>query len=153
MTDENSPLGLADAARKLGVNPLELVRRTVLIREAPSPWVFSEARIESLKVAEIPWFDAGSLAPTPLGRVRAALGALVLRGYHGERQAPIEQVVSGLSSGDQTLIRRVFSALTKEGLLASSGGNISILPGSVERVSAISSGTADTPGMRSSLME
>ncbi len=153
MIENLRPLGLVDAARRLGVHPLEIVRRTVATREPMLPWTFSEARLGSLTGTEAPWFDLANLPNTPIGRVRAALGALVLRGYQGDRRAPIEQIVAGLPAGDQALIRRVFEALVREGLLTGSNGAFSVLPTAADRVSAISTGMSDTPGMRSAMVE
>lgn len=153
MIEDLRPLGLTDAARRIGVHPLEVVRRAVAAREPIVPWTFTEARIAALQGAEAPWFDLTNLPTTPIDRVRAALGALVLRGYQGDRRAPLEGIVAGLPAGDQSLIRRVFDALVREGLLTAANGAYSVLPTATDRVSAISTGTSDTPGMRAALVE
>jgi hypothetical protein len=71
MVDELAPLGLVDAARRLGTTPFDLVRVAVAAGEMPTgPMRFDAARLERIAAAGA--FRPATPAPTATPQRKSA---------------------------------------------------------------------------------
>lgn len=164
MLDELQPLSLTAAARRLGIDPFEVVRLLVVADAVPKgPFALPPElvqRLAELGRIEPPWWEGVALpngeGPPGLKRIRAALGLLLSRGHTTGQPTRLDNVWRGLAPGEQQQISRALHALVDEGLLAIEAAPIGqlvwILDGATERVQAIAEGS-DIPDSLTTAVE
>jgi hypothetical protein len=156
--EELRPATLTEAAGRLGLDPFELVRRQVAIGDFGPSWLYDEARLRALADGEVEatWLLPSALPPTPVGRARAALAALLDQGAVAPRSCRADNLWRGLPPGDEALFRRVIDSLEKDGLLETnvSGDRllVAVAAGAADKVRAIATGASDSPGFRAALV-
>lgn len=137
MLHELQPLGLVDSAKRLGLDPFELVQLLVATDGVPKDMVFSTEQVDGLigkGGVESGWWDEATLPEGDKNpkrqRVRAALGLLLDRGHVGGAGTRADNLWRGLSSEDQMLVRDAVLVLVDEGLLdnvpAKSANNVTV---------------------------
>lgn len=151
------PLNLSQAARRLGVEPFDLVRLLVATDGMPKELAFSPEQVDALGAKggiEPSWWPGVDLPEdhNPMRqRVRAALGLLLERGHVGGEGTRLDNVWRGLPSADQALVRDALHALSDEGLVAMLPGKICtrvlVNAASEERVREIAEGRSDTSAL------
>lgn len=129
MLDELPSVGLTDAARRLGVEPFEVVRLLVVSKGMPDgPLMLTENGLERLRdVAGIEWWwEDGTPVPeddNPRRAVaRAAVGQLLRRRIVGDRSTRIDNLWRGRSLEDRELLQRVATILVQRGAFTTVAG-------------------------------
>ena len=162
MLDELMPLGLADAARKLGTEPFEVVRLLVAANAVPhGPLQVDGEAIERLREAgriEPSWWDGISLpkdANARRARIRAAVQLLIDKDRVGEATTRMDNVWRGLRAEDQQLLQGALMALAEEGVLRLGatpiGLVVSIEPKATDTATRLVAGKHDSPGLKALL--
>lgn len=155
MLEELLPTGLNDAARRLGVTPLEVVRLMVA-SDSVTPG-FSATADHLRKLAEIGqieggWWEGAEL-PTDENasrqRVRAAVGLLLGRAASGPIR--MDNLWRGLAPADQQLVAEAMDILGFEDKVdiqsANCGITIGVRSDQREFLAALASGDAESPGL------
>lgn len=152
MLSELLPMNLSDAARRLGVDPFELMRILVATNSVPKDLVFRAAEVDALRepagIDEAWWKDV--VLPDDVNprrqRVRGVLHMLLAGGATRK-----DNVWRGLEASERELVRGAVDILVEEGLLAEATTkaltSLSVADGSEERVRAIADGEADTSAL------
>lgn len=160
MIEELRPLGLVEAARRLKIDPFELVRVEVGLGSRLERLTWTADRLATVARdggIEAVWLDPQNLSPNPLVRVREAFGELGRRGFVGSKSTRLENLTRGLSLGEAERVRRAAPALAEEGLLLLSAGAlgaaISVKPGAEGKLAAIAAGTVESRGLLDALTE
>lgn len=151
MYEELLPIGLVGAARRLGVEPLEVVRLMVVTDSVTPGYVVTDDHLRKLAEVgriESGWWDGVELpadANPARARVRAALHLLIERAPAG---APVrmDNLWRGLPVDDQALIEDALNALADDERVeiecADSGVLVCVPPSQVEALKAIATGKA-----------
>lgn len=161
MLDEFRPLTLTDAARRLGVDPFEVLRLQVAAGIAEPSMTFDAATIDRLREVgrlDGPWW-AGVSLPTDdnprRARVRAAVQLLQMRGHTGESRTRLDNTWRGLASEEQSLVRDGLQALSEDGVveIAASpiGLMVSIPAKALDQVQQIVAGRTTPPALKAVL--
>jgi hypothetical protein len=163
MLDEFRSVGLTDAARRLGVDPFDVVRLLVADGRRGATLRFDHATIEHLRQLgriEGSWWTGVSLPadPSPLrARVRAAVQLLQQRGHVGASQTRMDNTWRGLSPDEQDGLRRCLQALADDGVLdvhaTSIGAMVSISPKALDQVQKLVAGGATPAALQAALEE
>lgn len=163
MLEELRPLGVSDAARRLGVDLFEVVRLLVASGDVPEHLELTPERVEELRTLggiDAPWWPAFELPEDehPLRqRVRGALQLLLDRGHVGDSLTRMDNVWRGLPDDDQAFLQAALTSLGEDGLLAvvatPVGVKVAIPSEHVEVVRQIAAGHHDTPGLTSLYQE
>lgn len=161
MLDEFRPLGLTDAARKLGCDPFEVVRLMVASGHANAGFTFDAATLEQLRTTgklDGPWWAGVSLPadPSPArARVRAAVQLLQMRGHTGESRTRFDNTWRGLGPDDQDLVKQGLQALADDGLLelvaTPIGLMVAIPPKALDQVQQFVAGRTTPPALQAVL--
>lgn len=157
MLSDLRPLGLVGAAKRLDVEPFELIRLLVATDGVPKDMVFPPAKVDALRARagiEDSWWTDTELPEdvNPLRqRVRGALSLLLARGHVGGEGTRQDNVWRGLPAADQELVRNALLVLADEGLLALIPGKLStrvtVSPAGEDRIRAIAEGRSDTSAL------
>ncbi len=164
MLDELEPLGLTEAARRIGTDPFEVVRLLVAAGAVPEGPLLVEAEIvdklRGIGRIEPSWWADASLpkdTEPARARVRAAVQLLLDKGRVGEERTRMDNVWRGLDEGDRRLLERAFAVFSEEGMVrispSSIGPMLSIEPVAVEAAKKFAAGKLDSPGLRALLAE
>ena len=155
MIESLLPTTLTGAARRLGVEPLEVVRLMVVSDSVSPGFKVSEeelGRLAALGRMEWGWWDGFALPddPQPLRqRVRGALQLLISRGATGPIR--MDNLWRGLPPDDQRLIEDALNVLADEELLviqnAVPGVQVHISSGKTDVIQGIADGTVESPGL------
>lgn len=162
MLDDLAPVGLADAARRLGTEPFEVVRLLVAAAAVPEgPLMIDATLIERLREIggiEPTWWHDQALPKdkSPArARVRAALEMLISRGRVGDQQTRMDNVWRGLDPADQEALQLGLGALAEDGVLRITatpvGLKISVEAGQKERAEKIASGKEESAPLSAAL--
>lgn len=155
MLDELLPSGLSTAARKLGVEPLEVVRLMV-VSDTVSPG-FSVTDDHVAKLAEIGQIESGWWQGVALPeddnparqRVRAMLTVLLERAAEGPIR--MDNLWRGLPVDEQELVDDGLRTLAEEEVVeiqnAVSGILVGLIEGQVDTVRSLSEGQGSSPGL------
>ena len=150
MLDELRPLGLADAARDLGVDPFEVVRLLVIAEAVPDRMALTADHIEKARetggIEE--WYGDGDGLPEDDNAkrrvIRGALGKMVDGGYVGETTTRMDNVWRGIDADGQLVLQQMVSQLVSEGHLLTAasqkGVQISLNPESMDVVTKVVEG-------------
>lgn len=148
MFEELLPTGLTSAARRLGVEPLEVVRLMVVSDTVTPGFIVTPEHLHKLQRLggiEGGWWQGIELpedASPARARVRAALGLLLKQGADGPIR--MDNLWRGLSLDDQGLIEEALNLLADEEIVlvenAEMGVVVSVPPASRDRVQRISDG-------------
>jgi len=160
MLTEFQPLGLTDVARRLGVDPFEVVRLAVAADKGLSgPMQFDEELVGELReLGQIddPWWSDVDLPedPNPLRqRVRAALQLLVDKEMVGDQTTRMDNIWRGLPFDDQALLQQAVMVLAEEGHLRVVGSPVGLMvsidPGASDTVEKLAAGTSESAGLQS----
>lgn len=157
MLEELRPLGVSDAAKRLGIDVFEVVRLLVASGTTPEHLQLSPDHVERLRVfggIEAPWWGEAELPEDehPLRqRVRAAVQLLIDRGFVGDTTTRMDNVWRGLPDDDQAFLQTALTVIGEEGLLAvvatPVGVQVAIAPDRLDTARAIADGSHDTPGL------
>lgn len=151
MIDEFRPLGLSDAARRVGVDPFELVRLAVVFDEPLARLRLGADAIARLRAqAGIEELWADRALPEDSNPVRAAVrGAAQLlldRGWVGQSATRLDNLGRGLPPIQQDAIEEAATILAEEGVLllvaSPRGVQVSVAPGAEATLRAIAAGTS-----------
>ena len=155
MLDELLPTGLTAAARKLGVEPLEVVRLMVVSDTISPGFTMTDDHLRKLaEVGDIAsgWWRGVELPDDEIPvrqRVRAMLGILLARSADGPVR--MDNLWRGLPVDDQELVEEALRVLAEEGLVeirnTVSGIRVGVLPARVAEVQALVEGTAQSAGL------
>lgn len=162
MLDELTSLGLADAARKLDIEPFEVVRLLVATEAVPNgPLRVGGESIERLRAAggiEETWWEGVVLpkdASPGWARLRAAVQLLIDKGRVGDATTRIDNVWRGLRAEDQRLLQGAFMVLAEEGVLRLDatpvGLVVSIEPKATDTATRLVAGKHESPGLKALL--
>ncbi|HHO49992.1 MAG TPA: hypothetical protein ENK18_03765 [Deltaproteobacteria bacterium] len=164
MLDELQPLSLTAAARRLGIDPFEVVRLLVVADAVPKgPFALAPElvqRLGELGRIEPPWWEGVALpngeGHPGLKRIRAALGLLLSRGHTAERPTRLDNVWRGLEHTEQELLSRALHTLAEASLLSIEvtpiGQLVCVRDEARERVQAIAEGS-DIPDSLTAAVE
>jgi hypothetical protein len=154
------PVGLVDSAKRLKIDPFELVRIEVGLGSPLERLGWSTERLDVIARdggIEPRWLDPAKLPSTPAGRVREAFGELGRRGFVGAKSTRLENLARGLSLAEGDMIRRAAPLMAEEGLLLLASGPLGALvavrPGSEAKVAAVAAGTVESRGLLDALTE
>lgn len=159
MLSEFHPLGVTDAARRLGLDPFEVVRLLVASGKASDDGapVYSAELVEELRVfgrIDPPWWGGVDLPDdaNPLRqRVRAALQLLLEKGVVGDATTRMDNVWRGLPFEDQGLLQQAVMVLAEEGALRVVGSPVGLLvsidPAAKATVEGLAAGTKESAGL------
>lgn len=149
MLDEFRPLKLSDAARYLGLDPFEVVRLSVVFREASPDLRFPKASLERLReqagLVDV-WADRALPVDDNPSRaaVRGALAYLRDSGLIGSASTRLDNLARGLGAAEQEVIQEGAAILHEAGVLlltpAPRGLQVSVAPGAEQLVSSIADG-------------
>ena len=164
MLDELEPVGLTEAAHRIGTDPLEIVRLLVAAGAVPEGPLLIDAEIvdklRGIGRIEPPWWPEVTLpkdADPARARARAAVQLLLDRGRVGEERTRMDNVWRGLEEGDRKFLERAFTVFSEEGMVRISpspiGPLLSIEPVAVEAAKKFAAGKLDSPGLRALLAE
>lgn len=150
MYEELLPTGLTGAARKLGVEPLEVVRLMVLSDTVTPSFQVTEAHLEKLRTLgriHHGWWNGVELPKDELparAKVRAALGILLKHAPEGPVR--MDNLWRGLPVDDQALIEEALNLLADEEVLVVAndevGVTVSVPADHVATVKAIVDGSS-----------
>lgn len=153
MFDELLPVGLTGAARRLGVEPLEVVRLMVVSDSVTSGYIVTDDHLRKLAAVggiEAGWWDGVPEPADARGRIRAVLGLLLRRAPNG-RAVRIDNLWRGLPLEDQQLVEDALNVLADEELAEISneqaGVMISVPPEQTAAVQALADGTSRSAGL------
>jgi hypothetical protein len=158
MLSEFQPLGVTDAARRLGLDPFEVVRLLVAADKGlDGPMQFTPELVEELRTLgriDPPWWADVELPEdaNPLRqRVRAALQLLLDKGVVGDQTTRMDNLWRGLPFEDQGLLQQAVMVLAEEGSLRVVGSPIGLLvaveASAKDTVAGIAAGTNDSAGL------
>jgi len=158
MLSEFQPLGVTDAARRLGLDPFEVVRLLVAAKKGlDGPMLFSAELVEELRELgriDPPWWDGVELPEdaNPLRqRVRAALQLMLDKGIVGDTTTRMDNIWRGLPFEDQGLLQQAVMVLAEEQALRVVGSPIGLLvaieTSAKKTVSGIAGGTTESAGL------
>ncbi|MEZ4318231.1 MAG: hypothetical protein R3F61_12045 [Myxococcota bacterium] len=156
MLDELLPTGLCDAARSLGVEPLEVVRLMVATDTVSDRFSASPDHLEKLAEfggIEGGWWEGAELPEddNPIRqRVRAAIGLLLGRSA-GEDYLRMDNLWRGLPLEDQETVEEAMNILSDEGLVeidnAEKGVLIAVPSESQAALRALATGEGESDGL------
>lgn len=162
MLDEFRTVGLTDAARRLEIDPFDVVRLLVADGRVAATFRFDAASLERLRTVgriEASWWTGVTLPAdtSPIrARVRAAVQLLQQRGHVGENRTRLDNVWRGLPADQQDALKRCLAALGEDGLLelvaTPIGTMVSVSARSLELVQRVVAGAA-TPALQAALEE
>lgn len=164
MLEELEPVGLPEAARRIGTDPFEVVRLLVAAGAVPEGPLLVDAEIvdklRGIGRIEAPWWGEVALPKDSnpyRARVRAAVQLLLDKGRVGEERTRMDNVWRGLDKGNRQLLERAFAVFSEEGMVrispSSIGPLLSIEPVAVEAAKKFAAGKLDSPGLRALLAE
>src|SRR5687767_14283894 len=120
MLEELMPVGLADAARKLGTEPFEVVRLLVAANAVPQgPLQLGPDAVDRLREIgriEAGWWEGVTLpkdANPRRARVRAAIQLLIDKERFGDATTRMDNVWRGLRVDEQQLLQGALMALAE----------------------------------------
>ncbi|MCB9677518.1 MAG: hypothetical protein H6737_20585 [Alphaproteobacteria bacterium] len=156
MLDDLLPKGLTDAARRLGVEPLEVVRLMVVTDTVSDGFAATDdhvAKLAAFGAIETGWWEGAELPKDKnesRQRVRAAIG-LVLGRCAGGVRVRMDNLWRGLPLDAQELVEEAMNVLSDEGLVrienAASGVLITVPADSEAQLRELASGKADSDGL------
>ena len=162
MLDELRPLGLTDAAKRLGIDPFEVVRLLVVADAMPEQLHLTDDHVEKVRSVggiEFWWdeVDPPSDADPRRGLVRMALATLQQRGIVGDTTTRLDNLWRGLPAETVALLQQAIGVLVQEGLLGTypspRGWQISIQSTRAEDVDKIVEGQGMPPALDAMLTE
>jgi hypothetical protein len=164
MLEDLKPVGLPEAARRIGVDPFEVLRLLVVAGAVPDGALLVDPEIvdklPGIGRIEDPWWSGVSLpkdANQARARVRAAVKLLLDRGRVGEDRTRLDNVWRGLEPPDRKLLERALEVLAEEGMIrilpSPIGPLVSIDPSAVESARKLAAGKHDSPGLKALLAE
>lgn len=164
MLDELEPVGLVEAARRLGSDPFEVVRLLVAAAAVPDGALSIDPEIvdklRGIGRIEPTWWGEVTLpkdASPGRARVRAAVQLLLDKGRVGEDRTRMDNVWRGLDARDRRLLERAFTVFSEEGMVrispSSIGPLVSIEPVAIEAAKKFAAGKLESPGLRALLTE
>ncbi|MBA2321318.1 MAG: hypothetical protein H0V89_09195 [Deltaproteobacteria bacterium] len=160
MIEDLRPLGLVEAARRLRIDPFELVRIEVGLGNRLERLTFAPERLAVLARdggIETSWLDETRLQATPAVRVREAFGELARRGFVGDKSTRLDNLTRGLSLAEADTVRRASPQMAEEGLLLIHSGPlgalVSVQPGQEARLAAVAAGTTESRGLLQAMTE
>lgn len=155
MLDELLPTGLTSAARKLGIEPLEVVRLMVISDTISPGFAMTDDHLRKLtEVGDIAagWWRGVDLPDDEIPvrqRVRAMLGILLARGTEGPVR--MDNLWRGLPTDDQELVEEALRILAEEELVeirnTVSGIRVGVLSSREADVHALVARTAQSAGL------
>ena len=160
--DELRPVSLTDAARRLGVDPFEVVRLLVASDAMPDgqPFLTSE-RVEHLRelggIEPSWWNDVRMPEDNDVRRkhIRVALRLMLERGVVGDAMSRLDNVSRGLPMETQRWVSAALRCLADEGLLRlefrPTGPMVAVVAGAEARVRTIADGNEMPPRLTSLL--
>ena len=152
MLEELQPLSLTDAARRLGIDPFEVVRLLVVAGQVSDKAIIVDPQaledLRKLGRIDSSWWEGAELPKDEdprMQRVRAAAGLLLSRGHVGDEAATrMDNVWRGLPFDDQELLQRALAALAEAGLLRIVASRVALMvciaPGAEEKVKELVDG-------------
>ena len=157
MIDEFRSSTLVQAARKLGVNPFELVRLSVALDEPSADLRFTADSVERLREKagiESLW-QSNSLpsASNPIeAAVRGAMQLLLDKNMVGTNTMRLDNLSRGLTTPQQEAIDEATALLAEGGsvllMSAPAGLQVSIAPGREGAVRSLADGSQVPPAVR-----
>jgi hypothetical protein len=154
--DPGATLGLVDVARRLGVDPFEVVRLMVVGGVASTTLRFSPddvARLASLTGIEADWALVSPPSDTnPMrARVRGVLGRLLQSGRVGSATTRRDNLWRGLPDAEAAVVMHAVAVLVGEGHLwvdaATSVDRVSANPKAVVELQRIVDGKSEPPSL------
>lgn len=157
MLHDLQPLGLTAAAKRLAMDPFELIQLLIATDGVPKDLVFTAAQVDGLVGkggVEAGWWDEAEFVEDKNARrrrVRAALKLMLDRELVGPPGTRPDNLWRGLDAAEQKLIRDALAVLVDDEVLERvphmAGNHVAIRAEGKERVVEIVEGRTEHPSL------